>query len=59
MKLYLRNKKGYIKLNKDSVKVVEDKRDATVVDISQLKDTECKIYALSPMIGRLFSEVLK
>lgn len=34
MKLYLRNKKGYIKLNKDSVKVVEDKRDATVVDIS-------------------------
>lgn len=59
MKVYLRNKKGYIKLNKDSVKVVENKSDATEIELSQLKDTEYKIYGISPMIGRLFTEVIK
>lgn len=59
MKVYLRNKNGYIKLNKDSVKVVEDKSDATEIELSQLKDTEDKIYGVSPMIGRLFTEVIK
>lgn len=59
MKVCLRNKDGYIKLNKDSVKVVENKSDATEIELSQLKDTAYRIYSTSSMIGRLLTEVIK